>query len=108
MLLLELLGHRAPDRTGHRLSKPRAPTAGRCWSTSACRAWTGTKLPAACASETLQHVILVALTGYSREEDRQRALASGFDYHLVKPVDVDKFQGLVTPLVAPPKQTTVH
>ncbi len=30
---------------------------------------------------------LVALTGYGRAEDRGRALVSGFDAHLVKPVD---------------------
>lgn len=30
---------------------------------------------------------LVALTGYSRPEDRQRAAEAGFDTHLVKPVD---------------------
>ena len=30
---------------------------------------------------------LVALTGYGQEDDRQRALASGFDVHLTKPVD---------------------
>jgi two-component system CheB/CheR fusion protein len=58
--------------------------------------------------EHLRRVILVALTGYGREEDRQQAFAAGFDYHLVKPVDIDKFQGLVAQLVAPPKQTTLH
>ncbi|HEY0792644.1 MAG TPA: ATP-binding protein [Chthoniobacterales bacterium] len=31
--------------------------------------------------------LLVALSGYGREEDRQRALAAGFDRHLTKPVD---------------------
>jgi CheY-like chemotaxis protein len=31
---------------------------------------------------------LVALTGYGQAEDRERALASGFDTHLVKPVDL--------------------
>ncbi len=30
--------------------------------------------------------LLVALTGYGRPEDRERALAAGFDAHLVKPV----------------------
>jgi two-component system CheB/CheR fusion protein len=30
---------------------------------------------------------LVALTGYGRPEDRQAALAAGFDAHLVKPLD---------------------
>jgi len=30
--------------------------------------------------------LLVALTGYGQAEDRRRALAVGFDVHLVKPV----------------------
>ena len=30
--------------------------------------------------------LLVAITGYGRAEDRERALASGFDVHLTKPV----------------------
>jgi CheY-like chemotaxis protein len=29
----------------------------------------------------------VALTGYGHEEDRQLALAAGFDHHLAKPID---------------------
>jgi CheY-like chemotaxis protein len=33
---------------------------------------------------------LIALTGYGREPDRQRAVAAGFDAHLVKPVDPDR------------------
>ena len=33
-------------------------------------------------------VRLIALTGYGMREDRERALAAGFDSHLVKPVDV--------------------
>jgi signal transduction histidine kinase len=31
--------------------------------------------------------MLVAVTGYGQAEDRERALAAGFDAHLVKPVD---------------------
>ena len=34
-------------------------------------------------------ITLVALTGYGLESDRLRALAAGFDSHLVKPVDLD-------------------
>jgi CheY-like chemotaxis protein len=36
----------------------------------------------------LKGVVLVALTGYGQPEDKARALAAGFDYHLVKPIDV--------------------
>ncbi len=37
-----------------------------------------------------RHVYLVALTGYGQPADREKALASGFDEHLVKPVDPDR------------------
>jgi signal transduction histidine kinase/DNA-binding response OmpR family regulator len=37
----------------------------------------------------LEEVLLVALTGYGRDEDRQRAEEAGFDVHLVKPVHAD-------------------
>lgn len=32
-------------------------------------------------------VFLIALTGWGQEDDRRRSLASGFDQHLVKPLD---------------------
>ena len=38
---------------------------------------------------------LVAMTGYGRPEDRTRALAAGFDAHLVKPVDPRQLQDLL-------------
>jgi CheY-like chemotaxis protein len=41
-------------------------------------------------------VLLVAITGWGQEEDRRRALASGFDAHLTKPAD----PGAVTALLA--------
>ena len=31
--------------------------------------------------------VLIAITGWGQEADRQRAMASGFDHHLTKPVD---------------------
>jgi CheY-like chemotaxis protein len=33
------------------------------------------------------HAILVAVTGYGREHDRDASLEAGFSHHLVKPVD---------------------
>jgi DNA-binding response OmpR family regulator len=33
----------------------------------------------------LRGVVLVALTGYGQETDRQTSLKAGFNYHLVKP-----------------------
>jgi PAS domain S-box-containing protein len=40
-------------------------------------------------------VVLVALSGYGREEDRQRSLQAGFDHHQAKPLDVAWLYGLV-------------
>ena len=36
---------------------------------------------------------LIAVTGYGREADKQRALRSGFDLHLVKPVNAQQLLG---------------
>jgi len=33
-----------------------------------------------------KNIVLVAVTGWGQEEDRQRSQEAGFDYHLVKPV----------------------
>ena len=36
--------------------------------------------------------VLIALTGYGQDEDRQRAAAAGFDHHLVKPASIDQLR----------------
>jgi signal transduction histidine kinase/ActR/RegA family two-component response regulator len=41
------------------------------------------------------NAVLVAVTGYGQESDRHRALSSGFDYHLVKPVDTAKLDAIL-------------
>ena len=40
-------------------------------------------------------VVLVALTGWGQEEDRQRSREAGFDLHLTKPVDFKALQKLL-------------
>jgi PAS domain S-box-containing protein len=47
------------------------------------------------ASNTVPGMRLVALTGYGREEDRERARAAGFDDHLLKPADIAALQELL-------------
>ncbi|TMA87304.1 MAG: response regulator [Deltaproteobacteria bacterium] len=42
-----------------------------------------------------QRIAVVAITGYGREEDRERSRAAGFDQHLVKPVDLDTLHALL-------------
>ena len=44
---------------------------------------------------TLRDVVLVAVTGYAQDTDRQRAQESGFNHHLVKPADFDKVQEIL-------------
>lgn len=36
--------------------------------------------------------VLIAVTGYGQDSDRDRCLAAGFHYHLVKPIDVKKLE----------------
>ena len=43
---------------------------------------------------------LVAITGYGQETDRQRSREAGFDAHLVKPVDMDQLEHLLSILSA--------
>jgi CheY-like chemotaxis protein len=41
---------------------------------------------------------IVALTGWGKDEDRQRALAAGFDRHMTKPVDPEALRHLLAEL----------
>ena len=40
------------------------------------------------SAPALSQLTLVAFTGYGQEEDRRRVREAGFDFHLVKPVEV--------------------
>ena len=48
----------------------------------------------------LQSVVLVAMTGYGQESDRQRSLEAGFDHHLSKPADFGKVQQILATVSA--------
>jgi CheY-like chemotaxis protein len=41
--------------------------------------------------------LLVAVSGYGRDEDRRRSGEAGFDHHLTKPVDWDALLALLSP-----------
>ncbi|MFW6093639.1 MAG: ATP-binding protein [Pseudomonadota bacterium] len=43
----------------------------------------------------LDDVLLVAMTGYGREEDQQRSAQAGFDEHLVKPIAMEQVQAVL-------------
>jgi signal transduction histidine kinase/DNA-binding response OmpR family regulator len=48
----------------------------------------------------LKRVRLAALTGYGSEEDRRRSREAGFNYHLVKPIEMETLQTLLANLPA--------
>ena len=52
------------------------------------------------ASEKGKGLLLIALTGYGRPEDRRKSFEAGFDAHLVKPVDPDELTALIAKLSA--------
>jgi signal transduction histidine kinase/ActR/RegA family two-component response regulator len=47
------------------------------------------------AQPATAHSVLVAVTGYGQQSDRERSLGSGFDHHLIKPVDTDRLAAIL-------------
>ena len=45
---------------------------------------------------SLEGIVLIALTGYSQESDRQLAREAGFDHHLAKPTNFNVLEDLLT------------
>ena len=41
-------------------------------------------------------IVLIALTGYGQDGDKERAQQAGFDHHLTKPVDPSKLEALIS------------
>jgi PAS domain S-box-containing protein len=50
-----------------------------------------------------RHIALIALTGWGQDQDRARTRRTGFDHHLVKPVDFDLLQALLASLDTGPE-----
>ena len=88
--LLELGGHRVraagDGASGVASALARRPRS--CWSTSGCPGIDGYEVARRLRAAACRRILLVAVTGYGLAEDRERALAAGFDVHLVKPVDL--------------------
>jgi PAS domain S-box-containing protein len=53
------------------------------------------------AHASCRSAVLVALTGYGRDEDKRRATEAGFDHHLTKPVDFDTIDRLLANVSVP-------
>jgi CheY-like chemotaxis protein len=45
---------------------------------------------------SLENIVVVALTGYGQESDRQRTREAGFNHHLVKPADFANVQSILS------------
>ena len=73
------------------------------WSwTSRCPRWTGNELIARVrqsSNPALCDIPAAALTAFARSEDRTRALESGFELHLAKPVEPEELVASVATLV---------
>lgn len=48
------------------------------------------------ADPATRDALLIAITGYGQEEDREQTLAAGFDYHFLKPVDIARLSAVLT------------
>ncbi len=53
------------------------------------------------------HIPAIALTAYTREEDRLEALSAGFQQHLSKPIDPNKLIAMVANLLKLPVEVSV-
>ena len=51
-----------------------------------------------------KNLVLVALTGWGKDEDRQKSAEAGFDSHLVKPVDHAVLEGLLASMAGSVKR----
>ena len=49
--------------------------------------------------------LLIALTGWGQEGTRKKALEAGFDFHVVKPVDIDVLKSYIAQSLAPQAST---
>jgi signal transduction histidine kinase len=49
----------------------------------------------------LQDVVLIALTGYGQDSDRQAAMQAGFNHHMVKPADFEKLEQILASVISP-------
>jgi CheY-like chemotaxis protein len=51
----------------------------------------------------LRNVLLVALTGYGLESDKERTRDAGFDHHLVKPMSFQKIESILATATRNPR-----
>ena len=96
--LLELMGHRVETArdgaTG--LEKLRAISPDIALVDVGLPRMDGLELARRARASSGHRVLLVALTGYGSEDDRERALAAGFDDHVAKPIEPATLEALMS------------
>jgi signal transduction histidine kinase/CheY-like chemotaxis protein len=101
-MLLEASGHEVLVEHGSRAALERSRAGGRQGAPQVCLLDIG--LPDMDGAELARrlralpetaHALLVAVTGYGQESDRERTRAAGFDHHLVKPIDLEKLHAIL-------------
>ena len=101
--LLELDGyevHAAADGTeGLELARTKAPTVALI--DIGLPGFDGYEVARRMKQLTVSAPVMIALTGYSEPEDKQRAKDAGFGAHLVKPVDPEALARLLATLESP-------
>ncbi len=63
------------------------------------------------ADEEVGSMVLAAISGYGQEEDRRRSLEAGFNFHLVKPIDLDALRQIINRVARPapsPRPAITH
>jgi CheY-like chemotaxis protein len=50
--------------------------------------------------------VLLAMTGYGRDQDRREAIEAGFDLHLLKPLELEALETLLAELAESPGRLT--
>ncbi len=53
-----------------------------------------------------RELVLIAMTGYGRQVDREQSRAAGFDHHLVKPLDFDKLNEVLAGSTGSPNRSS--
>jgi PAS domain S-box-containing protein len=97
-MLLETSGHRVSvEHEGHAaLARARAEMPDVCLLDIGLPGMDGTELARRLrAAPETAHAVLIAVTGYGQQADRDHTTAAGFDHHLVKPVDIDRLYALL-------------
>jgi signal transduction histidine kinase len=101
-MFLEELGHRVIVEHGSRTALERARTEHPdvCLLDIGLPEIDGNELARQLRAQTeTAAATLIAVTGYGQERDRRNSLAAGFDEHLVKPLDIDRLEALLTAVV---------